>query len=214
MNRYTMIAIAILTTITPEPAAAGPKRVLTHRCAQAGEVSTLGACPITTPDENTCVPTCSPQRGGQWCTDCGQNGGAPSLDQDGRPTIVAELIDDGFACLLYSSDAETSIGDCEVYGWACHRGACVDSDGHRWATEEIPDPDCSAIITATVDVLACGSGMSWCERGGCHGMENPGCIYDKAAADDAELPKRDAGDLATELLDCFAEALASQGCSL
>ena len=54
MNRYTMIAIAILTTITPEPAAAGPKRVLTHRCAQAGEVSTLGACPITTPDENTC----------------------------------------------------------------------------------------------------------------------------------------------------------------
>lgn len=201
MNRYTMIAIAILTTITPEPAAAGPKRVLTHRCAQAGEVSTLGACPITTPDENTCVPTCSPQRGGQWCTDCGQNGGAPSLDQDGRPTIVAELIDDGFACLLYSSDAETSIGDCEVYGWACHRGACVDSDGHRWATEDIPDPDCSAIITTTVDVLACGDGMSWCEMATCHGAENPGCIYDEATGTDG-------------LLDCFDEAMASRGYSL
>lgn len=201
MNRYTMIAIAILTTITPEPAAAGPKRVLTHRCAQAGEVSTLGACPITTPDENTCVPTCSPQRGGQWCTDCGQNGGAPSLDQDGRPTIVAELIDDGFACLLYSSDAETSIGDCEVYGWACHGGACVDSDGHRWATEEIPDPDCSAIVTATVDVLACGDGMSWCELASCRGAENPGCSYDEVVGADG-------------LLDCFGEALALRGFSL
>lgn len=203
MSRYTMIAIAILTTLVPEPAEAATKRILTHRCAQPGEVSTLGACPITTPDpdENTCVPTCSPQRGGQWCTDCGQNGGAPSLDQDGRPTIIAELIDDGFACLIYSSDAETSIGDCEVFGWVCHGGACVDSDGHRWATEDIPDPDCAAFITSTVDVLACGDNVSWCEAATpCQWAENP-CVYDEDTGADG-------------LLDCFDEAMASRGYSL
>ena len=93
----------------------------------------------------------------------------------------------------------------------------MDSDGHRWATEDVADMDCSGLITATVDVLACGGGMSWCESsGGCHGTENPGCIYAEIAGAAALDPGPPLGDaqLLAHMMDCFDEALVGHGCAL
>jgi hypothetical protein len=151
-----------------------------HRCARPGtnEISDHGVCAPTPPapnDDNTCTPYCGANP--QWCTDCkGANGGRP-LDQDGRPTVVAELLDEGFSCLLYSPDGDTYVGDCEVYIWACIHGQCTDSDGHKWRSEDVPDPDCVGLLTSDSDALVCGDGFSLCIHNVCKWIENPGCSY-------------------------------------
>lgn len=103
-------------------------------------------------DSNTCTPTCSQHK--QWCTDCnGNDGGAPALDEDGFPLHALELEEEGFICSL-SEEQGKLIGDCEIYGWVCERGRCVDSEGAVWPENlplELNNPastlGCSTITT-------------------------------------------------------------------
>jgi hypothetical protein len=91
--------------------------------------------------------------------------------------VVSELLEEGFSCLLYSPDAETYVGDCEVYLWACQGGLCTDSDGHQWRSEDVPDRDCVGLLTSDSDSLVCGDGFSLCTHNVCRWIENPGCRY-------------------------------------
>lgn len=78
-------------------------------------------------DSNTCTPTCSQDK--SWCTNC--NGKPADLDEDGFPLHALELEEEGYLCSLSEEDGIT-IGDCEIYGWICKLGRCVDSEGAVW----------------------------------------------------------------------------------
>ncbi len=138
-NKIITITIIAITTLffcqesvaSPSPLLGGGK----EWCCVQGSNGCLRKCtdyqpPLAPNDDNTCNPYCSPQSGGQWCTDC-SGGYTPDLDEDGFPLAVSEHEEVGFQC-MFIEQKEMKILDCEVYGFTCQNGTCKDSEGAEW----------------------------------------------------------------------------------
>ena len=83
-------------------------------------------------NENACW--CGPADALEW----------PGEDESGLPLLAREAEDAGWTCDVLEIDGVT-IGDCEVTGWSCIDGLCLDDAGHSWGwtppdVPEEPEP--------------------------------------------------------------------------
>lgn len=69
----------------------------------------------------------------------------PGEDESGLPLLAREAEDAGWSCDVIEVDGVT-IGDCEITGWSCIDGLCLDDEGHSWGWPKVPDHEPEPLI--------------------------------------------------------------------